>query len=346
MTAATPAAGPNAELKTGTGITSRSDRVFKRGTLMFIEGESGREMYIMRTGKVKILKQEGDRTVELAVLGPGSVLGELSLLDNQPRGATGQVIEEVIATVIDEAILEATMAKIPAWLGSVIKIVVSRLRETNKRNGDDIVKNNIAGVINIMLLLQAKKLAMVEGRIVVPLARLKEEVYSVTGVSSGDTEKVLTILILKEMVVIAADHNGKEYARILNAPSLQMYLTYLRVKLRGGKMIGEGLSAGALDVARLLLSSIEHSGKKQPDGKMIINIPQLELQMQREGKGRFVDPNFLDELISAKIVDKVAVTSAMGGTVSKGAVSFEESKLQRMLMLCALLPVFKEDVVF
>ncbi len=345
MNAPSSAGAPNAGLKTGTGVANRSDRVFKRGTLMFIEGESGREMYILRTGKVKILKQEGDRAVELAVLGPGSVLGELSLLDNQPRGATAQVIEEVIATEIDETILEATMAKIPAWLASVIKIVVSRLRETNKRNGDDIVKNNIAGVINILLLLQAKKLAMVEGRTVVPITRLKEEVYSITGVSSGDTEKVLTILILKEMAVIAEDHNGREYVRILNAPALQMYLTYLRVKLRGGKMIGEDLTAAGIEVAKLLLSSAEHGGKRQ-EGKVVINIPQLELQMQREGKGRFVDPAALDELIAVKVVDKVAVTSAMGGTVNKGAVSFDEGKLQRVIMLCALLPVFKEDVVF
>ncbi len=345
MNAPTSSPGP-AGLKTGAGVANRSDRVFKRGTLMFIEGESGREMYILRTGKVKILKQEGDRTVELAVLGAGSVLGELSLLDNQPRGATGQVIEEVIATVIDETILEATMAKIPAWLVSVIKIVVSRLRETNKRNGDDVVRNNMAGVINILLLLQSKKLAMVEGHIVVPLARLKEEVYSITGVSSGDTEKILTILILKELAVITADHNGKEYARILNAPALQMYLTYLRVKLRGGKMVGEELSPAALDLAKLLLSSAEHSGKKQADGKIMLSISQLELQMQREGKGRFVDPNTLDELIAAKAVDKVAAASAMGGSTNKGAVCFEDSKLQRVLMLCALIPLFKEDVVF
>ena len=331
-------------LKTGVGVVNRNDRVFKRGTLMFIEGEGGREMFIMRTGKVRILKQEGDRTVELAVLGQGSVLGELALLDNQPRGATAQVIEDVSATVIDEKVLESTFAKIPAWLVSVIKMVVSRLRETNKRTGDDIVKNNVSGVINILLMLLSKRLAQIENRNVVPLERLKEEVYSITGVSSGDTDKIVTMLILKEMLLVDEDSSGKEYVRVLNPSTLQMYMTYLRVKMRGGKMIGEDISDKAMEVAQLLISAMDKGGKR-PDGTIQIGIPQLELHLQKDGKGRFVDPDGIDELVKSKIIDKVAVASALSGTAAKGAVSFDENKLRRVLMLRNLIPVFKEEVV-
>ena len=68
-------------------LANRYERKFRRGTLIFIEGELSTEMLILRTGSVRILKQEGENTFELAILGPGSVLGELSLLDHQPRGA-------------------------------------------------------------------------------------------------------------------------------------------------------------------------------------------------------------------------------------------------------------------
>jgi CRP-like cAMP-binding protein len=333
-------------LKTGVGVANRNDRIFKRGTLMFIEGETGREMFILRTGKVKILKQEGDRTVELAVLGPGSVLGELSLLDNQPRGATAQVIEEVSATVVDEQVLEATYAKIPPWLISIIKIVVNRLRETNKRNGDDIVKNNLAGVINIILMLQRKRISVVREHVVIPLEYLKEEIYSVMGVSSGDVEKTLLVLILKEFAVIVKDETGREFLRPLNLSMLQMYMTYLRVKLRNGKMLGEEISDAAAEVGNLLLNAIEKSGRKEADGRTTIGIPQLELQMQREGKGKFISPEGLDELINLNVLESVKVNSAAGGTAAKGAVIFDESKLRRVLLLRSWIPIFKDDVVF
>ncbi|MFW5830114.1 MAG: cyclic nucleotide-binding domain-containing protein [Planctomycetota bacterium] len=45
-------------------------------------------MYIVRSGKVRVLKQEAGATIELGVLGPGSVLGELSLLNKEPSTAT------------------------------------------------------------------------------------------------------------------------------------------------------------------------------------------------------------------------------------------------------------------
>ena len=122
---------------------------------MFIEGETSTEMYILRSGKVRIFKQEGDNTIELAVSGPGSVLGELSLLDHQPRGATGQVVEEVVATIIDEDLFKRTLTAIPPWLTSVIIVVVKRLRDTMQKNSDDIVHKSVAGTIKVLLLLSA-----------------------------------------------------------------------------------------------------------------------------------------------------------------------------------------------
>jgi CRP-like cAMP-binding protein len=57
---------------------------FSAGQEIFGENAPGRELYVLLSGKVRILKtmREGNRQT-LSVLGPGNFFGELSLLDGR-----------------------------------------------------------------------------------------------------------------------------------------------------------------------------------------------------------------------------------------------------------------------
>ena len=138
-------------------VSSRNERHFKSGTLMFVEGESSHEMFIIRSGKVRILKQEGQFSQELAELGPGSVIGELCLLDHQQRDATAQVIEDTVVTVIDKELFSRTMNKVPFWLSAVIKQLVKRLRDTTQKTSTQIINRNISGFIRILTVLDSNE---------------------------------------------------------------------------------------------------------------------------------------------------------------------------------------------
>jgi serine/threonine protein phosphatase PrpC len=59
------------------------------GSLVFVEGELGRELFILVSGRVAIDK--GD--TRLAVLGPGDSFGEMSFLDEPARSATATTVE-------------------------------------------------------------------------------------------------------------------------------------------------------------------------------------------------------------------------------------------------------------
>ena len=54
------------------------------GTLIVDQGQTGREAFVILDGSV-IVKRNGKK---VATLGPGAVVGELSLLDHGPRTAT------------------------------------------------------------------------------------------------------------------------------------------------------------------------------------------------------------------------------------------------------------------
>lgn len=68
---------------------------FESGQKVCEEGEPGEALYIIDRGKVKVSKHTaGDFQGDLAVLGPGSVVGEMSLLDGQPCSATAIAVDE------------------------------------------------------------------------------------------------------------------------------------------------------------------------------------------------------------------------------------------------------------
>lgn len=331
----------------GRNITRIHERSFQRGSLMFIEGECSTEMFIIRSGKVRILKQEGDKTIELAILGTGSVLGELSLLDHQPRSATAQVIEDLNATVIDETLFNHTMKVIPSWLANIIQVVVRRLRDTMKRTSDSIVGKSVAGVIKILLLLYSQEKPADNGEKKVYLCQAKEAIASIIGIGDVETEKVLLHLILKEMMFIRKDDAGREYIVMANPGILQLYMNYLRTQQRGMKMQGEDLSENAIKLMQILISAGEKGGKQIKPGVVKVGMQQIEIELQRQGIGKYVDFDALDALVESKIIfqEQDAVKTSYQ-THKRTTIMFNIGTVQKIITLHIWLARFKEDVQF
>jgi|SRR5581483_1007798 len=68
-------------LLTGNNIEAR---FFKAGDIIFREGDEAKELFVIRSGQVRV--QIGNRTV--TELGVDSIFGEMALIDSEPRSAT------------------------------------------------------------------------------------------------------------------------------------------------------------------------------------------------------------------------------------------------------------------
>lgn len=335
------------KVDSGRNITKYNELIFKRGTLMFIEGELSSEMFIIRSGKIRILKQEGDKTVELAVLGAGSVLGELSLLDHQPRSATAQVIEDVKTTIIDRSIFDHTMKTLPSWLSSIIHVVVKRLRNTMKKTSDSIVQKSTAGVLKILLLLYNNEAIDYNGEKRVSLARAKDVISSTIGIGDIETENVFLHFILKEMIFIRKDDAGREYIVFIDNSLLQLYMNYLRAFQRGIKLLGEDLSDAAVNLVQVIINAGEKGGTNIKCGVKKIGLPQIEIELQHQGKDKNIDLDALDALTDSKIIFKEqdAVKTSHQSNKRVGLV-YNENTLKKIITLHLWLPKFKEEVKF
>ncbi len=84
-------------------------REFLKGTVLFREGEPGREMYIIQKGKVQVRKRVGLTEKVLAELGEGEFFGEMALLLGAERSATVVVIEDSRILVIQPEAFESLL---------------------------------------------------------------------------------------------------------------------------------------------------------------------------------------------------------------------------------------------
>jgi CRP-like cAMP-binding protein len=116
---------------------TRQIKKFQKGDMIFSENSACDGMYIVDSGKVRVFKtvQSGKqlKEIDLCTLGPKAMFGEMAMIDESSRSASVQALEPTTCTVISKAIFEDQLSRIPPWMVNMIKILVSRLRETNEK---------------------------------------------------------------------------------------------------------------------------------------------------------------------------------------------------------------------
>jgi CRP-like cAMP-binding protein len=105
----------------------------RRGEHIFREGDPGGALYFVRTGRVQIVLEGADgQRIIVSENGPGSIFGEVSLLDGGPRtaGAIAATDAELLTLDRDD-LLEFVTRHPPASL-ALLTVMGRRLRSTNE----------------------------------------------------------------------------------------------------------------------------------------------------------------------------------------------------------------------
>jgi CRP/FNR family transcriptional regulator, cyclic AMP receptor protein len=105
---------------------------YPRGTILFQEGDPGREMFIIQKGKVQVRKKVGAGEKILAELGEGEFFGEMALLMGMNRSATVEVIEDSKILVINPETFENLLKSNLEIAVKMLKKMASRLRNMDE----------------------------------------------------------------------------------------------------------------------------------------------------------------------------------------------------------------------
>ena len=103
---------------------------FAAGEFVFKAGDPGETMYIITEGEVDILDGSG---TALDTAGPGSIVGELALIDDTPRSATVIARTDCQLVPVDRRRFQYMVSETPNFGLAVMKVLADRLRKTSAR---------------------------------------------------------------------------------------------------------------------------------------------------------------------------------------------------------------------
>ena len=114
-------------------LFERFGKEFPAGYVLCEEGDTGDEMFIIQSGKIRVVKKVEDGEKVLATIPAGEFVGEMAILLNEPRSAGLVVEEDAELLVIDNTTFEAMVKSNGEIAYRIIKKLADRIKQTNKQ---------------------------------------------------------------------------------------------------------------------------------------------------------------------------------------------------------------------
>ncbi len=98
------------------------------GGTLYAEGDPPRLMYVLIVGEARVTL-DGE---EIERLHPGDVVGEMSLIDNQPHSVTVEATTNCEFACVDEDRFNFLVAETPGFALEIMQVMARRLRVTDR----------------------------------------------------------------------------------------------------------------------------------------------------------------------------------------------------------------------
>ncbi len=117
-------------------ITKKS---IPRGEFVFREGETGGFAYILNEGVVEIVKTGDEGTIVVSEIAPGTLFGEMAIVDGEPRSASARARSDAVVTEVDKNTFLTHISKNPETTLSLMKRLSSYVRSANLRSAESLL---------------------------------------------------------------------------------------------------------------------------------------------------------------------------------------------------------------
>jgi CRP/FNR family transcriptional regulator, cyclic AMP receptor protein len=113
-------------------FTSATPARLDADEVLFLAGDPGNGCYRVEEGllKVTLVSRSGAERI-LAFLGPGAIVGELSIIDGLPRSASVVAIRAAVLSFLSRAAFEEFATNHPELYKALVALLAARLRETD-----------------------------------------------------------------------------------------------------------------------------------------------------------------------------------------------------------------------
>ncbi|GBF33656.1 cAMP-binding protein [Desulfocucumis palustris] len=170
---------------------------FPKGQIIFATGQRSNEIYLIKSGWVKIFRTNlNGRQVSVALRYPGDFIGLAEVLsDEAEREYSAEAMENVSLLIIWRDAFMKMLAKNPEFSAKVLNLMANRLREAQNTIHDFII-NPVQGRLAVVLKNMAERAGVSEegDYINVKLNVTQEELACLVGSSRQTVSTLLQLL--------------------------------------------------------------------------------------------------------------------------------------------------------
>jgi len=198
----------------------------KKGKVIFIEGDTGNEMYLIKSGNVRIYKSSGKIEHTLAVLEEGNFFGEMAILDQSPRSAAAQCLTDVTLIKFNKQAFLSHIRKNP-FIEFVVSELIKRLRKTSDQFKLLTIPDEELRFAT-MLMNKAKSFSEdKKHKITLPITSDARSLASASGLKENIAKNILDNLNESDLIMY------KEKTLIINdMDKFREYIRYLKLKTK------------------------------------------------------------------------------------------------------------------
>ena len=169
--------------------------VYNRGDVIFRQGSTDHRMYLLESGRVKLIRESADRRVQLlSIHAPGEMLGEIPVFDPKggPRTASALAMHDGTQEVwLEREVLVHWLDEHPKVAVDMLQVMAGRMRDNNERISDLVFMDVPARLAKTLINLASRFGEPIEAGVKVPHDLTQEELAQLVGSSRETVNKAL-----------------------------------------------------------------------------------------------------------------------------------------------------------
>jgi CRP/FNR family cyclic AMP-dependent transcriptional regulator len=165
---------------------------YKRGNIVVLEKETGAALFVIISGKVKIVRTDEDgREVILSIFGPGEFFGEMSLLDGLARSASVVALAKAELFMIHRRDFLRLLHEHPQVAISLLGELTTRLRKADAQIKSLSLKDALGRVANVILTLADDIGIFRKGKVEIDELPLQQDMANMAGTSRETVSRMI-----------------------------------------------------------------------------------------------------------------------------------------------------------
>lgn len=174
--------------------TLKAEKYFRAGEVIMAQGEAGTCAYFIQEGRVGIVVEKEDgQVLNMGTRGPGSIIGEMAIVDNQPRSATIRSLENCRLLEITKDDFARSVRGANPIVRLISQVILMRYRDILRRSqilssdspdvqSPELLEKEYAEQINVV---QAIKMAN-EFKVAIASGQLRLHYQPIISIASGE----------------------------------------------------------------------------------------------------------------------------------------------------------------